>query len=413
MNDINLVKTDRFKKIKMSISFILPFKKEYIIYSNLLSSMLLNTSMKYKTRKEIRDELDYLYGSVISTKQTVYGNLFINEFILSFITPKYTEENMYEKTFNIFEELLFNPNVKENKFNEKEFNINKQNIIKNIESLKEINYISASSEYNKIMFKNTPYEYTPLSLINKYKEVTNEEIYKFYKTLILDSNFKIVVVGNFEEDIVCKYLSKIKCKLTKHIHKLPQIILKDTKVDKIKTKHIKRDSFQSDLLVGYILNNLTKREREYVLPIYNIILGGMNNSVLFVNVREEKSLCYSIFSYIHKVVPALTIESGINKYKYNEAMDAIKKSVSLMNNKENITNLFKNAINTLNMSLNDFYDDIEKIRNYQIYKEIYGLKSIEKRRSEFNSVTVDEVLSLNKKLCLSTIFFQEGKREKD
>lgn len=58
----------------------------------------------------------------------------------------------------------------------------------------------------------------------------------------------------------------------------------------------------------------------YTLLILNNMYGGMASSILFQKIREERGLCYSIYSYITSFnnVGAITVYAGLNaKYAYD------------------------------------------------------------------------------------------------
>ena len=410
--NINLIKTDRFKTISVVFTFVRPFKKEYIPLSSLLNTMLVKTSKKYKQSRNIVTELEKLYNMDVFSKLSILGNIFTLEYGIEFINPKFTDHEMYDKSFSMFKELIFNPNVDDNKFSSKEFQMYKNNQIMNIESVKDNSTMFAEVNYNKIMFKKLPYENTPFSLLKLFKEIDEKSLYKFYKDIIFDSKFIVTVVGDFEEELVLKNINKITKYLSNKNYELSELNLNEIETNKVNEVVEQKKLNQSTLLVGYKFYNLTDFERNYVLQIYNLILGTMNNSILFVNVREKKSLCYSISSYIHKYVPSITIEAGINSNNYDKTIKEIKSCVKLMKNKDEINKLFTNALNTINLTLNDYYEDVNKIVNHYVMKEINNIISIEEMRENYNKVTVEDIVNLNKKIELNTIYFLEGTNDK-
>lgn len=342
----------------------------------------------------------------------MYGNYFLINFNLEFINPKFTEQNMYDKSFKIFSELLLNPVADEDGFFKEIFKVDKKTVVSNIERANENGTILAENIYDKIMFKGTSYEYTTFNMLNKIKKITNRKLYNFYKKLITDSKVIITVLGDFDEKSIIKNIEKLMKKI-KTNNKLNDLYIKEIETKKVKKIKIEKDFLQSTLLIGYKFYNLNNYERHYVLPVYNMILGNMNNSILFVNVREKNSLCYSIISYLHKMVPALTIECGISYKNYDKALNVIKKSVKLMNDKSEIKKLHKNAINTINLSLNDVYDNTDRIIDSYIYREFDNTDGIEEKRVKYNSVSIDDIIKLNSKMKLNTVLFMEGNYEKN
>ena len=407
---INLIKTNRFKTIVVRLTFINNFSEEFIINVPILQKLLVTKSKKYNTNVKLVKELEKLYLPNISSSSNLYGNYFLMNFSLELINPKYTEHSMYDKSFKIFSELLLKPVADEYGFDKNIFNIDKKTVISSIERAGENGTILAENIYDKNMFKGTNYEFTTYNMLDKIKKVNNKKLYNFYKEILNNSKVIITVLGDFDENIIVKNIEKLMNKI-KTNNKLGDLRLKEIPTKKVNVIKLEKDFYQSTLLVGYKFYNLTDYEKHYVLPIYNMILGSMNNSILFVNVREKNSLCYSVISYIHKMVPALTIECGINSRNYEKALNVIKKSVNLMSNKNEIEKLYKNAINTVNLSLNDIYDNASRIIDSYVYREFDNKDSIEEKREKYNNVTVKDIIFLNKKMELNTILFMEGKDE--
>lgn len=409
---INLIKTDRFKTIVIRLTFINDFEEDFVKNVPLLQKLLITKSKKYNSNVKLVKELEKLYLPNISTSSNMYGNYFLINFNLEFINPKFTEQNMYDKSFKIFSELLLNPVADEDGFFKEIFKVDKKTVVSNIERANENGTILAENIYDKIMFKGTSYEYTTFNMLNKIKKITNRKLYNFYKKLITDSKVIITVLGDFDEKSIIKNIEKLMKKI-KTNNKLNNLYIKEIETKKVKKIKIEKDFLQSTLLIGYKFYNLNNYERHYVLPVYNMILGNMNNSILFVNVREKNSLCYSIISYLHKMVPALTIECGISYKNYDKALNVIKKSVKLMNDKSEIKKLHKNAINTINLSLNDVYDNTDRIIDSYIYREFDNTDGIEEKRVKYNSVSIDDIIKLNSKMKLNTVLFMEGNYEKN
>ena len=80
------------------------------------------------------------------------------------------------------------------------------------------------------------------------------------------------------------------------------------------------EATQSRLNIICRLGKLSKYERDYVLPVLNVILGGGADSKLFKIVREKNSLCYSIYSKQKRLDNILLIRTGINRENYQKTL---------------------------------------------------------------------------------------------
>lgn len=405
---LHLIKTNKFKTIDISVRFTKPFDKYEFAYLRLLEkTMRFNKTKKYSNIREISKELERLYNSNIMVKSYAQSKNMVFECGITMINPKYTDINVYDGIFNLSEEIFFNQKIKDNKIDNEIFENQKNNLIKNILNIKDEPQEYASLLFEEKFFKNTVYAENNLKNIKIFEELTNEGLVKTYKNLFNSNKIDIIVIGDFDEEIIknkLKHFTKNIKQNDKSIKDL-NILIKEGK-EKGYTKKV--ETSQSNLLIGCTIKGITEDERNYKLILYNTILGCMNNSVLFVNVRELNSLCYFIGSTINKYTDTIIIESGINAKNFNLAYSLINKCLLDMCDIEVIDSLIKNAKKTLEIAFNDFYDNKSKIMNYYYMNEFTYTPSIEERRKYVNECTSMDIVTLAKKVKIKDVFLLEG-----
>lgn len=404
---LHIINTNRFKTISIVIFLTKLFDKNDIAYGSLLTRNLLYTSKKYNTKSKMTKIVEDLYGAKISASFGLTGKTESFIFSLDFLNPKYTEEMYLKKTLNYFKEVLTNPNVNNNEFDNTYFNILKNDIISSIKSIKDNPRTFGSIEYAKLMYKGTPSSYSTYPEIKDVEKISSKDLYSFYKTLF-DGEYKIdiVTLGEINFDIN-KYI-KDNFSFLKGNNKKLEFVINHKYNTKVINKIDSLPFNQSRLYMGYRLNNLDFHEMNHVLRIYNTILGTMNDSILFNIVREGNSLCYTIGSYYSKYNPSLTIYAGINKKNYELTVKLIKECVEKMKDKKELERLFDSAKKTINTYLNNYYDDLSLQINERYQKEFETLEDIETLRENINKVTIDEVIKLNDKIKLSTVYLLKG-----
>lgn len=404
---LHLINNDRFKIMNVVVFFTKKYDKDDVPYGVLLTKNMVYTTKKYNTKNKIAIEGEKLYGSRVASSFTSTGNSLSFSFALDFLNPKYTKNEYLSKSIEFLCEVLFNPNVTKDGFDENYFNIIKNDVISSIKSIKDNPSKYASIEYGKLMYKGTPSENGTMPTIEEIENITPLKLYEFYKKLF-DGEYKIdiVVHGEYNDEII----GIIKNKFNKIKSSKDKIDLKIKQ--KYNTKLItKTDTLpfkQSRLLIGYRIKEPTYHEMNHVLKIYNTMLGTMNDSLLFNIVREQNSLCYSIGSYYSKYNNALTIYAGINKDNADKSIELIKKCVEMMSNKNIIEKLYDYALKTINTYLNNYYDDVTSQINKYYIKEFEETEDIETLREKLNNVTVDEIVELNKKINIQTIYLLKG-----
>ena len=404
---IHIVNTDRFKSVDMVIYFTRKFNKNNIpFYSSLIQNMVY-TSKKYDTKNKIAIRGEELYGAYLGTSFDVIGDLEHFVININFLNSKYTDDKYYNESVDFLFEILLNPNVSDNKFNSKYFNIVKNDIITSIKATKDSPGEYSRIEFNKLMYKGTPQGYNLKPTIEEIEEVNEANLYEFYNNLFNgDYKIDIVLLGDIE-NIDISYIDNkmqgIKGN-NKKLNIFNKVNYEKKTIEKIDSLHFN----QSKLYMGYRLDELTDYELRYVIRLYNTILGSMNNSILFKTVREDNSLCYSIGSYYSRYSKSLTIYSGINKDNYDKTVKLIKECVESMGDINIISKYLMSAKKTINTFLNNYYDDAFSQLNERYMNEFDDVIDVEKLREIYNSITEEEIVALNERIKLSVVYLLKG-----
>jgi len=125
---VHTIKTDKFKNCSMEIMFRNKLVKTEITENNMLVDMLMHSSKKYPKRRDVAIELENLYSSFIRGCVTRLGNSVMLSFVTDFLNPKYCEEGYLEDILSMPFEMILNPNIENEEFDRRSFNIIKNRI---------------------------------------------------------------------------------------------------------------------------------------------------------------------------------------------------------------------------------------------------------------------------------------------
>ena len=403
---LHLINTDRFKTISVSLKFTKKYDKEESAYYKLLERVLpINGTKNYKSVNDITKKLESLYNTSIGFRFYVTSENMTFEGNLRFINPKYTETSMYEESFNMFKEILTKPNLKNKEF--KYFDLQKDNLIKSILNVKDDIRSYSSIRFSEIFYKNTVYAENNYKNIKDFENINIDKLYAYYKNLFNSFKLDLFVLGDISEEEITKYTDNLMKGFKEENSTIKDLYIKVKSKEKIIKE--KFNSSQSSLVIGLNINKLTEEERDYKLILYNTILGCMNNSLLFVNVREKNSLCYSVGSNISKFTETIIIKSGISKDNFELAVKLIKESLEEMKDTKKVNKLLKNAKKTLNLAYNDFYENKGKIIEHYFIREFINMPTIEERRKKLEDLTAEDVTNIANKITVGIIYLLEGK----
>lgn len=407
--NIHTIKTDenKFKTISVQLNFRRKVKKEEITIRNFLTKILIDSTAKYKTNKEMNIAVEDLYGIEVFTNSILSGNYSILNFCCQFLNEKFTEEGMNYKSLDFFLDTITNPNVDNGEFNNKSFEETKRYIRETIEKENEKPSIYANKRMLEEMDKGA-ISYSSVGYLEDIDTITPKTLLEYYNSLLTNDIIDIFVIGDIDsEEIKNTIVEKLKIKTFK---KLPtEHFIEHTKFRKIpKTIKEKTDNQQSNLSIGLKIDKLNNFERQYTLSIYNYIFGGGPDSKLFQVIREENSLCYTVNSAIRAVSEIMIIKAGINRSNYDKTLKLIKKL-----HKEMLTGKFTDsdveiAVNAYTVSLKEMLDSPFAIISNYASKEYLDFDLIEKRLEEVKKVKKEDIVKLGKKIKMDTIFLLEG-----
>jgi len=406
--NLHMIKTDRFKTVNMQIIFSNKITKEEITKRNFLSDIITYSCKKYKTKKEISTASQDLYAASVYSSCYRLGSLYNTDINLYFLNEKYSESGMTEKSIDFLKEIIFNPNVEDNKFDSNSFNIIKNNMRIQIQSVKEDTRKYSMIKMLENMGENEPYSYHGFGYLEDLEKITEENLYQYYKEFISKSNIEIYVIGDIDFNLIEKLVKeKFKFNVYKKTKTTP--IIEHKKIRCRAKTIVEEDNInQSKLTIGCKLQDLTDFEKNYVLTLYNIILGGGSESLLFQSVREKNSLCYYISSSSNKVDNLVIISSGISKNSFKKTVSLIKKEIKNIEKGNFSEDIIERAKIRYKSVLDEMYDYPNQIISAYYASQILNVDFPEVRKKKIMEVTKEDIMRLSKKIKIDTIYLLGG-----
>ena len=404
--NLHVIKTDKFKTVNIRVNFKRKIKKNELTIRNFLNNMLLNNSKKYPTSRDIVIETEELYDLGVRINTIKSGNYSIMSMSEVFLNEKYTEEGMTKKSVEFLMELLFNPNVDDNKFSNNYFEIVKESIKDEIISIKE-----NPRRYSLIRLYeemgNGPISYRSFGYLEDLDKITRENLYEYYKTVIENDIIDVFVIGDINEKEIEETIDKYIPKTIRIKNDLSHYVVDEYRNIEKEIKE-KVDNIQSNLAISLKIDNITEFERSYVMNLYSFILGGSGDSKLFKNVREKESLCYTIGSSVQPLYGTIVISAGIDNKDYEKSVSLIKEQIESIKNGDFTKEDVEKGIITYINSCKEINDSpVAIINNYASY-EYLNVDLIEEKMNKIKKVTKEDIISLATKIKIDTIFLTEG-----
>jgi predicted Zn-dependent peptidase len=166
---------------------------------------------------------------------------------------------------------------------------------------------------------------------------------------------------------------------------------------------------QVNLVLGFRLGEIMNKPDYAALSVFNAIYGGSINSKLFLNVRERLSLCYTVSSSIERSKGVMTISSGIEFSKYEEAYNEILELLRLCREGEISQEELDTAKKTIITDIKSMTDSARTMDAYWLRQTLSGLDyGPDIYAALVEEVTKEDVIKIANSVKLDTVYFLKG-----
>lgn len=410
--NLHIIKTNKFKTITVEVNFRRQIRREEITIRNILKTVLLSTNQNFKSERELIKETENLYDLKLVSANTRIGNCSNLSFKIRFLNERYTELHMNENSISFLLDVIFRPDVVNNNFSLVELKKAKNKLEKNIKKLSD-----NKLKYTLIKLlettKDQPYSYNSYGYIEDLDNINTSNLYNYYQSVLKDDYIDIFVVGDVETNEI-KNIFKKYFTTTTYKRKKDDILVDELLPRKKIKKIIEKDvANQSQLTLLCTLNNLDDFQRKYTLLVYNEILGGSSNSLLFETIREKNSYAYYVNSIQKGYDNILMIYSGIGPGNAETVLKLIKKTLQNLTKGNFNNNILESAKETIIASIKASTDNPAGIINTYYAKALVNSDDFETRITNIQKITKDDIINISKKINLHTMYLLEGASKED
>lgn len=405
---LHIFKTTKFKKVSIDVLLTDAVDLTNLSYRMLLSRCMESKFKDYDTKQKINKKLDMLYGANFGLSSSKIGRICYIDASIDGVNPAYLEDDkLLKEFFKFLHDVLFYPIIDKNNVDEE-----KRLLFDEYKFEYENKATYALIESSRIAFKDelARLKYTGEEEI--VRKIKVNELKDYYKHIMENNKVDIIVCGDVDNDEIIN-LSKEYFDFGLK-NKINPIDYEDKEIDNPNYVIDKTKSNQSQLVIKYRTRTRMNDDLDLALVLANTIFGGFSSSLLFSNVREKESLCYSISSTYSRYKGVITVTAGINAKDYDNALRVIKQEVEKMKNGDFSDELLEMARLSLISSIKKGSDSLtaiaKKIYVDELLDDEFNLYSgIE----ELQKISKDDVIKVFNKLELDLVYFLEGSDSND
>ena len=363
--------------------------KETNGYTHFIEHMLFKGTDKISAKELVR-KIEGVGGVFNAFTSRHLTSFYIN------IISKY-----FERAIDTLEDIILN-----SAFREEDIAKEKKVVIEEIKMVNDTPEETASSQFFAAAYRGTAMAFPIGGNISNIKTVNREKVYKYFKKHFNANNLVVSIAGKFDMDLAIKKLSNIKLKknIKTENKEIPFFY---------KTMAKEREDLNHVYFSLYAPSYKASDDKKYSMNILNDIFGVSSYSRLYQSVRENKGLCYNIYSsatsFINGGLFEITGSTSLKNYEetietiYGEINKIINKRITkeeLEESKESYKSYMAFSKLNANYIMNKNARNEIYASKYMSFKDIY--KSIDKVNIKSVNEVIDEKLS-EKKFFLTSV----------
>lgn len=416
--NLHFIQSKKYKTLNIVAKLKAPLKKDTITKRAILPYILRQGTRRYPNRQDLQLKLDDLYGAVLSIDGAKKGDNHIISIRLELANPKFIPvetTSIIDEGIELFSDLLYNPNVTNNVFDEKVVNREKDTLKRKIQAIKDDKMSYANMRLVDEMCEGETYSLHVHGYEEDLDNISPANLYDYYNTIVTEDALDIYVLGDFNE---AEIRNKITTSMKRKEIKEQPIQKNESKEKIIQSKEvIEKDNIQqAKLHIGYRTNTTYKDADYAALQVFNGIFGGFPSSKLFINVREKNSLAYYASSRIESHKGFLFVFSGIAPTDFEKARDIIQLQMEAMKKGDFTETELKETKDLIVNQLLETMDHPQGLIEL-LYQQVLGNKTVapEKLIESIQHVSKEDVIAVADKLEEDTVYLltSEGGQENE
>ena len=407
---LHFIQSEKFKTNKIRVRFSAPMSKETVAGRVLTASMLETVNAVYPTSQAFRERLANLYGADYSTSLSRRGLVHYLDINLSFVRDKFLSRKnvLTDAMLDFLKASLFSPLVSQDAFDESAFEIEKKNILNDLEAEIENHFYHAHRELDKLFYEEEDMQMPRVGTIELIQKETAASSFAAFQQMLQENQIDFFFIGDFNEVAVREKIQSFN--FAPRQQEL-QLVYKQEYSNVLREGLEQKDVHQSIIELGYHFPIQYGESEHLPLVVLNALLGGFAHSKLFVNLREKEGLAYTISSNFDIFSGMMRIYAGIDRSNrtrtvalINRQIGDLKRGMFSQEELDQTKKMLKNSVLLAQDRQNTILE-----RAYM--SSVLGKKflSLKAWLEALEQVRKDDIIKAAGLLKLQAIYFMEGK----
>lgn len=407
---LHFIQSEKFKTNKIRVRFSAPMSKETVAGRVLTASMLETVNAVYPTSQAFRERLANLYGADYSTSLSRRGLVHYLDINLSFVWDKFLSRKnvLTDAMLDFLKASLFSPLVSQGAFDESAFEIEKKNILNDLEAEIENHFYHAHRELDKLFYEEEEMQMPRVGTIELIQKETAASSFAAFQQMLQENQIDFFFIGDFNEVAVREKIQSFN--FAPRQQEL-QLVYQQEYSNVLREGLEQKDVHQSIIELAYHFPIQYGESEHLPLVVLNALLGGFAHSKLFVNLREKEGLAYTISSNFDIFSGMMRIYAGIDRSNRTRTVALINRQIVDLKRGNFSLEELNQTKKMLRNSVLLAQDRQNTILERAYMSSVLGKKflSLEAWLEALEQVHKDDIVKAAGQLKLQAIYFMEGK----
>ncbi len=399
----------RFKQGCLSFQVVRQMRSGEAGRNALIPAVLLRGTVRHPDLRAVTQHLDNLYGAAVGTMVRRVGDYQTLGLYCSFIDDRFAlpGDRVTAGMMEFLEELLLDSPLENGGFLPEFVEGEKKNLISTMESERNDKQVYAMGRLLRAMSGQDAFGLPRLGEPGDLADADPQSLCRHYRQCLRESPVEIFYVGSREAGEIAEMLAPLLSRLDRCYGNLPpQTPLRPGAGSDIVER---MEVSQGKLCLGFT-TPITSRSPEFpAMQLCSTVLGGGMTSKLFLNVREKRSLCYSIGAGYHSSKGVLTVSAGIDFDREQETREEILAQLDACRRGDITQEELDAAKQAILSGLRGVYDSPGSIENYHSTALLSGMGlTPEAYMAAIRAARLPQVVAAANTLQLHSTYFLRG-----
>ncbi|WP_316246207.1 EF-P 5-aminopentanol modification-associated protein YfmF [Streptococcus sp. Marseille-P7376] len=407
---LHFIQSEKFKTNKIKVRFSAPMFEKTIAGRVLTASMLETSNALYPTSQSFREKLANIYGANFSTSLSRRGLVHYLDINLSFVRDQFLSRKnvLTDEMLEFLKASLFSPLSNGDAFDAKTFEIEKKNVLTDLEAEIENHFYHAHRKLNDLFYDLSEMRIPRVGTVELVEKETAESSFSTFQKMLKEDQIDFFFIGNFNEIAVRDKIQDFHFAEREQ----PLELMYQQNYSNVTRENLEqREVHQSIIELAYHFSAQYGDSEHLPLIVLNGLLGGFAHSKLFVNVREKESLAYTISSNFDIFSGLMRIYAGIDRANRTKTIALINRQILDLKRGNFTDDELEQTKKMLKNSILLAQDRQNTLIERAYMSAVLGKKflSLEAWLESLENVRKNEVIKAAQQLKLQAIYFMEGK----